>query len=55
MTPAINTQLLSTGALDSYMLGMTLLIYMGATALSGIRAMRGSLSPMLIARFLQFW
>ena len=39
MTPGINTLLLSTGALGSFTCsGMTLLIYMGPTALCGIRA-----------------
>ena len=45
MTPGINTLLLSTGALGSFTCsGMTLLIYMGPTALRGIRATRDALS-----------
>ena len=45
MTPGINTLLLSTGALGSFTCsGMTLLIYMGPTALRGIRATGDTLS-----------
>ena len=45
MTPGINTLLLSTGALGSFTcLGMTLPIYMGPTALCGIRATGDTLS-----------
>ena len=45
MTPGINTLLLSTGALGSFTCsGMTLLIYMGPTALHGIRAIGDTLS-----------
>ena len=43
--PGINTLLLSTGALGSFTCsGMTLLIYMGPTALRGIRATGDTLS-----------
>ena len=45
MTPGINTLLLSTGALGSFTCsGMTLPIYMGPTALRGIRATGDTLS-----------
>ena len=45
MTPGINTLLFSTGALGSFTCsGMTLLIYMGPTALRGIRATGDTLS-----------
>ena len=45
MTPGINTLLLSTGTLGSFTCsGMTLLIYMGPTALRGIRATGDTLS-----------
>ena len=45
MTLGINTLLLSTGALGSFTCsGMTLPIYMGPTALGGIRAMGDTLS-----------
>ena len=45
VTPGINTLLLSTGALGSYTcLGMILPIYMGPTALRGIRATGDKLS-----------
>ena len=45
MTPGINTLLLLTGALGSFTCsGMTLLIYMGPTALRGIRATGDTLS-----------
>ena len=45
MTPGINTLLLSTRALGSYTCsGMTLPIYMGPTALRGIRATGDTLS-----------
>ena len=44
-TPGINTLLLSTGALGSFTCsGMTLPIYMGPTALRGIRATGDTLS-----------
>ena len=45
MTPGINTLLLSTGVLGSFTCsGMTLPIYMGPTALRGIRATGDTLS-----------
>ena len=45
MTPGINTLLLSTGPLGPFTCsGMTLLIYMGPTALRGIRATEDKLS-----------
>ena len=45
MTPGINTLLLSTGALGYFTCsGMTLPIYMGPTALRGIRATGDTLS-----------
>ena len=49
MTPGINTLLLSIGALGSFTCsGMTLPIYMGPTALCGIRATGDTLSNVYI-------